>query len=231
MDDAESPSRSSPTPTPPLREGLVCPTAYLLDLDGTLIDSEPYHKAAEVAAFGRMGLEITPEDLMPCTGLTLDAMLDFVHATFGLRTTVDAFLEVQRPEFTKIIESSIDLFDDGMQFLENCQVPMAIVTSSLPWYVEAVTRKHPILLEKTRALVCAADITNGKPHPEPFLTGAARLNVDPARCVAVEDSVNGVRSAKAAGCFVIGMDREGHGLLGEADRVVSTFNEIAPIVV
>jgi HAD superfamily hydrolase (TIGR01509 family) len=202
------------------------PMAYLLDLDGTLIDSEPYHKAAEVAAFGRMGLQITSDDLMPCTGLTLGAMLDFVHERFGLKTNVAQFLEVQRPLFTKIIESEVDLFIDAFRFLENCEAPCAIVTSSLPWYVDVVSKKHPILREKTLALVCAADITNGKPHPEPFLTGAARLGVEPSRCWAVEDSVNGACSAKAAGCYVVGMDREGHGRLIEADRVVASFDDL-----
>ena len=60
----------------------------------------------------------------------------------------------------------------------------------------------------------------------PFLLAAARLGIEPGKCVAVEDSANGVKSAKAAGCHVVGIDREGDGHLAHADRVVKTMDEI-----
>lgn len=218
----------SPTPDPGLEDGRgVGIRALLLDLDGTLLDSEPYHKRAEIIAFGKMGLELTVEDILPFTGMTLEKMLGFVRDRFGFPVTVDEFLSVQTPLFRKIIEEEVELFEDSVRFLNRFgAVPKVIVTSSMPWYLEVVTRKHPILVEAFDALVTAADVVHGKPDPEPFLLGCQRLNIEPGKALAIEDSVNGVRSARAAGCWVVGMDREGHGRLNDAHRVVAGFDEI-----
>jgi HAD superfamily hydrolase (TIGR01509 family) len=201
--------------------------AYLLDLDGTLADSEPWHKKTEVMAFERLGLTLSPQDLFPFTGMTLGQMLEGVRVRHGLAVGVDEFLQVQQPFFREIIRKEVELFPDADRFLRRKSgARLAMVTSSLPWYLEAVTAKHPILADAFELRICAADVESGKPHPEPFQTACARLGVPPERCLAVEDSLNGVRSAKAAGCRVAGVDRLGHGHLGEADLVIGSLDEL-----
>lgn len=201
--------------------------AFLLDLDGTLVDSEPWHKKAEILTFSRFGLELKPEDLFAYTGMTLGQMLDGVGKRFGTHVLVEDFLEVQKPIFSKIIEEKIELFPDASRFLKKCKgMRLAMVTSSLPWYLEAVSKKHPILIDAFELRICAADVESGKPHPEPFQLAASRLGIETRKCVAIEDSANGVRSAKEAGCFVTGIDRENHGHLSSADRVVRSFDEV-----
>lgn len=203
------------------------PDAFLLDLDGTLVDSEPSHKKSEVIALARFGLQLRTEDLFEFTGMTLAAMLGRVRDRWGVHILVEDFLEVQKPTFRKIIAQEIDMFPDAIRFLSRFEgARMAIVTSSLLWYLEAVSEKHPILIDAFELRVCAADVESGKPHPEPFQLAAARLGVDPTRTVAIEDSANGVRSAKAAGTFTIGIDRSGHGHLDEADATVATLDAI-----
>jgi HAD superfamily hydrolase (TIGR01509 family) len=212
--------------THPLKLPFI-PQALLLDLDGTLVDSEPWHKKAEVITFARFGLEIDPHELLGFTGMTLDRMLAGVREKWGLHVLVEDFLEVQKPVFRGIIEAEIDLFSDAERLLSRFgNMRKAMVTSSLPWYLEAVSSKHPILIDAFELRVCAADVESGKPHPEPFLLAAERLRVCPDGCVAVEDSANGVKSAKAAGCFVVGIDREADGHLGHADAVVRSMDEI-----
>lgn len=202
--------------------------AFLLDLDGTLVDSEPWHKKAEIITFARFGLDLKVEDLLGFTGMTLGQMLDGAGQKFGKHIFVEDFLEVQQPLFRKIIEDEIELFPDASRFLERFEDKRkAMVTSSLPWYLEAVSTKHPILIDAFELRICAADVESGKPHPEPFQLAASRLVVEPAKCMAVEDSANGVRSAKEAGCYVVGIDREGHGYLGQADRVVTSLDELS----
>lgn len=202
--------------------------AFLLDLDGTIVDSEPWHKKAEILTFARFGLDLKIEDLMGFTGMTLGAMLQGVGQKFGKRILVEDFLVIQKPLFRKIIDDEIELFPDALRFLTRFENKRkAMVTSSLPWYLEAVSTKHAILIDAFEMRICAADVENGKPHPEPFLLAASRLGVKPAKCIAVEDSANGVRSAKEAGCYVVGIDREGHGHLNHADRVVTSFDELA----
>jgi len=201
--------------------------AFLLDLDGTLVDSEPWHKKAEILTFARFGLDLEIEDLMGFTGMTLGAMLQGVGERFKKHIFVEDFLEVQQPLFRKIIDDEIELFPDALRFLKRFEKSRkAMVTSSLPWYLEAVSTKHPVLIDAFELRICAADVESGKPHPEPFQLAAARMVVAPEKSIAIEDSANGVRSSKEAGCYVIGIDREGHGHLERADRVVKSLDEI-----
>ena len=116
----------------------------LLDLDGTLVDSEPWHKKAEIMTFARFGLDLKAENLFEYTGMTLGQMLEGVGKKFGTHVFVEDFLEVQKPVFIKIIQDEIELFPDALRFLERFENQRkAIVTSSLPWYLEAVSKKHP----------------------------------------------------------------------------------------
>lgn len=204
------------------------PQAYLLDLDGTLVDSEPYHKRAEIETFARLGLAIEFPQLAPFTGMTLPQMLQEVGRQFDFHVLPDDFLQVQIPIFRKMIETQIFLFPDAVRFLDlHREHRKAIVTSSLPWYLEAISGVHPRLITDFELRICAADVESGKPHPEPFRTAAERLGVAPEHCMAIEDSVNGVTSAKEAGCHVLGIDRESLGHLAHAHRVVRSLDEVA----
>ncbi len=79
-------------------------------------------------------------------------------------------------------------------------IPCALVTFAEPEIMAAVLEVSGMRFPAT---VCAADVTRGKPDPEPYLRAAALLAAEPGRCVALEDSPSGIRSAHAAGCGVI----------------------------
>lgn len=201
----------------------------LLDLDGTLIDSEPLHKRSEIETFALWGLRLAPSDLRPFTGTTLPLMLGGVGEKYGVQVDPEEFMEAQIPAFRKIIRNELRMFPDAERLLaraRNAGVRMALVTSSMPWYLEAVSERFPVLVEAFEARVCQADVADGKPHPEAFRTASQRLGVAPNLCTAVEDSVNGIVSARAAGCRAVGIDREGHGRLGAADEVVSSLDQL-----
>lgn len=199
----------------------------LYDLDGTLIDSEPWHKKAELEAFRAMGLSIVKEDISMYVGTTLPRMLEDLNARFGGGLTIEGFTHTQKPILSDYIANYIQVFPDVAPFLARvAHVKSAIVTSSVEWYVEAIRQRFTDELGHLfETLVCEKDVVFGKPHPEPFLLGARRLGLATKECVVFEDSVNGVRSAKAAGCYVIGVDRERHGHLVEADQVVTSLGD------
>jgi HAD superfamily hydrolase (TIGR01509 family) len=203
------------------------PRALLLDLDGTVLDSEPWHKRSEIETFSRWGILIGPQDLLPFTGSTLPFMLDGINARFGTAITAHEFIEAQRPVFQRYIENDVKLFPDAERLIARAResgTPLGLVTSSMPWYLDAVTKTHPILEKAFDVRVCQGDVSASKPDPESFLTAAKRLGTPPEECVAVEDSVNGVASASSAGCRVVGIDREGHGRLANADVVLRSLD-------
>ena len=92
--------------------------------------------------------------------------------------------------------------------LEGHGVPKAIATSSTREYVHAVFGPHGLLDRFAFVLTCD-DVTHGKPHPEVYARAADRLGLPPAVVVVLEDSVNGLRAAKAAGCQCAVVPHEG----------------------
>jgi beta-phosphoglucomutase len=204
-------------------DGLLC------DLDGTLLDSEPWHKAAEIQAFATFGIHFEFADLHRFTGGTLRAMLATVSEESGKEITRDAFLDVQMPLLTEMICTQMRPFEDAIRFLERFRTTekaMAVVTSSSQWYVDLARSQFGFLNEFFPVWICGTDVQNGKPHPEPYLRGKELLGIQNA--LVIEDSHNGVASGKAAGCTVIAADRHAEGGFESADLVVRNLDSLLP---
>lgn len=197
--------------------------AVIFDLDGTILDSEPWHKKAEIEAFGLLGYSVVEEDLLPYVGTTLVHMLGAI--TPGV--TKERFLEVEQPILTRFIREEMVAFEDAVALLHRLHVPCGLATSSLRWYVDETSARFGFLVDRFDVRLCADDVTFGKPHPEMFLKACERLEVDPGDALVIEDSRNGVLAALAAGCQTVGVDRHGLIDLSEAHRVVNTLAELS----
>jgi HAD superfamily hydrolase (TIGR01509 family) len=188
--------------------------AVIFDLDGTILDSEPWHKKAEIEAFSALGYTVSEPDLIPYVGTTLVHMLGALAP--GLKP--EAFLEVEQPILTGYIRTEMAPFQDAVDLIDRLRVPCALATSSMKWYLDETSRRFPFL-HNFVCRYCASDVTHGKPHPEMFLLACAGLGVAPGDTLVIEDSRNGILAALAAGCQVIGIDRHGLIDLGEAHEV------------
>lgn len=203
------------------------PNPLLLDLDGTLIDSEPWYKRTEVETLREFGVDITLDEMEEFTGLTLGVWLATLNARYDKALTKDEFLVDYRPRMEEHVAKNVDMFPDAVRLLERMDGRRAmLVTSSMKWYVDAVLDRYPSIRKAVMGIVCEADVALGKPEPEPYLKAAAALDMDPASCIVVEDAINGVKSGIAAGCNVIGIDRYSHGTLSMASSVVRSLDEI-----
>lgn len=206
---------------------LSVPDAYLLDLDGTLIDSEPWYKQLEVATLNGFGVPITLEMMEEYTGVTLRVWLERINGRFDKAITVDQFLDVFQAQMEDTLRGSVPLFSDAERFLEQLDgAPAVLVTSSMRWYVDIALEKFPLISSSVRGVVCEADVKRGKPDPEPYLMACDLLKIAPDRAWVIEDAPNGVKSGQAAGCHVVGIDRHGSGSISFADRVVSCLDEL-----
>jgi sugar-phosphatase len=200
--------------------------AYLFDLDGTLIDSESAHKAAEVETFAELGYNFTVADLYRFTGVPYRAMI----AEIAPELSIEDFFEVHKPRLLGCIGTMILPFDDVDACLfELSRHQAAIVTSSPSWYVDAVRSSFGVFGSVFDAVVSGDDVKIGKPDPEPFVLGASRLGADPGNCIAIEDSPNGIASAKAAGCYTIAVRRDAALDLSRADRIVGSLAELRDV--
>jgi len=196
--------------------------AIIFDLDGTILDSEPWHKKAEIEAFKTFGIAITEADLLPWVGTTLPHMLGGIAP--GL--TVDEFLAVEQPILAGYISSEMEAFEDAQRLVERLEVPLALATSSMRWYVDATTERFPWLDSRFAVRRCQADISNGKPDPEIFLQVCEAMGFEPSRCLVIEDSPNGVAAGRAAGCKVVAVQRHPELDLSAAHEVVYDLDRL-----
>lgn len=198
------------------------PAAVLWDMDGTLIDSEPLWLDVEVAMLSRFNIELTDEvrDQLIGSGLRAAAQL---FQGLGVEMSVDEILgEWTRGVIAGLQELGPEWRPGALELLADLReqgVPSALVTMSVRPIADAVLALLP---EETFVAVVAGDeVTHEKPHPEPYLRGAAAVGVPIEACVALEDSRPGVTSARASGAVAIGIPN----LLGLED---SPAHEIWP---
>lgn len=179
--------------------------AVLWDMDGTLVDTEPYWMAAETELMAAHGLEWTHEQAMLMVGNELTTSADIMRS-FGLPLATDEVVQTLLRGVIERVRESIP-FRPGAQeligSLADAHVPMALVTMSYRPLAQAVVDGLP---EGTfRTLITGDEVNKGKPDPEPYLTGASALGVAPSACIALEDSVPGMASAIAAGTLTVGI--------------------------
>ncbi len=181
------------------------PAAVLWDMDGTLVDTEPAWMQAEADLVTDHGLTWTAQDAARMIGLPL---LDAAEVLIAHGVDAPAEAIVQRLLNQVVDHVRIDVpWQPGalelLTALGAARVPCALVTMSYRALTDAVLAGAP---EGSFAVVVPGDeVTHGKPHPEPYLTAAARLGVDVRACVALEDSPPGIGSALASGARTIGI--------------------------
>ncbi|MDD9205709.1 HAD family phosphatase [Georgenia sp. 10Sc9-8] len=184
---------------------LLMPAAVLWDMDGTLVDTEPYWMAAEVAVVSARGGSWTAEQGLQLVGNALPTSARIILEQTGIPgDPEDLVTELLSAVVERVRSTGAPWRPGAIELLEQLRersVPCALVTASYTPLAQAVVDAAPPGVFAT--VVTGDVVTNGKPHPEPYLTAAERLGVDPDRCVALEDSPAGVTSATAAGARTV----------------------------
>jgi sugar-phosphatase len=175
--------------------------AVLFDMDGVLIDSEPLWKIALVNVFKSLGFELEPMQFAKTVGLRIDQVVAYWRSVYPWENrSNDEVVNDILDEVCRLIrekgEPLLGAFE-VIAFLKEKDYPVALGTSSYKQVIETVL--DVLNLEKAFDFVRSAqDEPYGKPHPGVYLSCAAALGVDPQNCVVIEDSHNGLLSAKAA---------------------------------
>jgi HAD superfamily hydrolase (TIGR01509 family) len=179
--------------------------AVLWDMDGTLVDSEKVWAEVQLALMAELGATWTVED---CIGLVGSDLRDAVQVWMSrIPAGVISAEDLAERMFGEVIEALRRevTFQPGavelLQALRKEDVPCALVSASYRLMIDAVlVHLSPELFD---VIVAGDEVTLGKPHPEPYLTAAAKLGVDPAQCVVIEDSLTGTQAGTAAGAYVV----------------------------
>jgi beta-phosphoglucomutase len=207
----------------------------IFDFDGVIVDSEPAHAAAKRVALGRFGIAVSDDVLVAWKGRTDVDFIDHVVAELAPPgTDAAALLAAKRVAYLQAFVG-VPLVDGIKPFLAVARrrfARMGIATSATRNDFELIARRHD-LARWFDAIVTGDDTDLHKPNPEPYLLALERLGLRADEAMAIEDSPNGVRSAKAAGLLVTGLvgafDRATL-LDAGADRVVSSFADLAAVL-
>ena len=186
------------------RTGAAWPAAVLWDMDGTLVDTEPYWIETEFALAERHGGTWSTEHALTLVGQDLLDSGRYIREHMGLTLEPSQIVEELLDGVVARIEQEVPWRPGARELLADLAaagVPRALVTMSYRRFVAPVLAELP---EGSFDVVVTGDaVTRGKPYPDPYLKAAAELRVPAADCLAIEDSNTGARSAEAAGCLVL----------------------------
>lgn len=183
--------------------------AVLWDMDGTLVDTEPYWMDTEFAIAEEYGAPWSHELGEQLIGNELMTSARFIREHMGLPLTPEEVLERLLDGVVARVAQHVPWRPGARELLLELAArgaPCALVTMSYTRFVAPILAELPDGI--FAAVVTGDSVTHGKPHPEPYLTAARLLDVDPADCIAIEDSNTGCRSAEAAGCTVLGVPNQ-----------------------
>jgi HAD superfamily hydrolase (TIGR01509 family) len=180
------------------------PAAVLWDMDGTLVDTEPYWIRAETTLIESWGGTWTHEEALALVGQGLEYSAQVIQAK-GVRLTAEEIVQDQSGRVLAQVRESIPWRPGAQELLASVRaagIPTALVTMSRRMVADFVASQMDRGFD---VIVGGEDVTNAKPHPEAYLRATELLGVDPFACVAIEDSRPGLASAVAAGTAAIGV--------------------------
>jgi HAD superfamily hydrolase (TIGR01509 family) len=182
------------------------PAAVLWDMDGTLIDSEPYWMKSEGAFAKANNSPWTEQDGLNLVGMSLYDSSKIIKEKVGSDLEPEQIIEQLTNEVTAQLKQEI-LWRPGAKevllLLRKKKIKTALVTMSMHRMAKQVV--DSIGFDAFDVIVAGDDVLHGKPHPEPYLKAAELLGVRAEECVAFEDSISGLRSAEAAGTKAVGI--------------------------
>jgi beta-phosphoglucomutase len=204
--------------------------AVLFDMDGVLTDSEPLICESAIAMFQELGLSAQPSDFLPFVGTGENRYLGGVAEKYGLVLDIPAAKRRTYEFYLQLVPSRLEAFPGARTLVLCCRqagLKTAVVSSADPIKINANLDKIGLPATEWDAIVSAEDAAHKKPAPDLFLAAARRLGIEPARCAVVEDAVNGIQAAKAAGMRCVAVAQTfSPDTLHLADLVRSTIAQV-----
>ena len=205
--------------------------AFLFDMDGVIVDSNPFHKISLKQFCKKYGHDLSEEQLKEkIYGRTNK---DWITNVFGKldEHVLRNYAEEKEALFREVYTNDIKPVDGLIAFLQKVdeqKVPRAIATSAPRANVDFTLMKTGIG-KFFKVILDESFVSKGKPDPEIYLKTAAALNFNPKNCLVFEDSLSGVKAGKTAGCKVVGITTtHSREELHETDLVIDDFKGLNP---
>jgi len=201
-------------------------------MDGVLVLSEPFIAAAAIQMFAEKGFTVRPEEFRPFIGAGEDRFIGGVAEARGIPIEPERDKARTYAIYLERIRGRLQPLPGVREFVESCKghgLLLAVASGSDTIKVEANLREIGLARSDFSAIVTGSEVAQKKPAPDIFLEACARLHLDPASCLVIEDAVNGVRAAKAAGarCLAITTSFAAEDL-AEADWIAADLAHVPP---
>jgi HAD superfamily hydrolase (TIGR01509 family) len=182
--------------------------AVIFDMDGVLVDSEPFICEASIRMFAEHGLTVAPEDFIPFVGCGENRYIGGPAEKHGFPLDLERDKARTYDLYDEIVRGRMGALDGVHEFFGRCEqrgMKLGLATAADERKMLINLRELGLPPERFAAVVHGLDVTKHKPDPEAFLLASERLGVPPDQCLVVEDAINGVRAAKAAGARALGL--------------------------
>ncbi|MFI8188986.1 HAD family hydrolase [Streptomyces sp. NPDC085946] len=201
--------------------------AVLLDMDGTLVDTEGFWWDVEVEVFASLGHTLDESWRHVVVGGPMTRSAGFLIEATGADITLPELTVLLNDGFEERIDHALPLMPGAARLLAELyeyEVPTALVSASHRRIIDRVLDR--LGAHHFGLTVAGDEVPRTKPHPDPYLTAAAGLGADPARCAVVEDTATGVAAAEAAGCHVVAVPSVAPIAPAPRRTVVTSLEEI-----
>lgn len=209
--------------------------AVIFDMDGVLVNSEPHHQIIERGMFDEMELPVSEEEHREFMGMASDEMWAALIGRYNLTQTKEELMDKNNEYIIRYFSDLRDPYvipgvKNFLEVLEQRKVPVAVASSSSASVVDHLLEGGG-LSRFFDIRVSGQMVEKSKPEPFIYYHTAELLKVDPDTCLVIEDSTNGILSAKAAGMYCVAYQGVGYGGQDQsmADLIIRDFDELREI--
>jgi HAD superfamily hydrolase (TIGR01509 family) len=204
--------------------------AIIFDLDGLMVDSEPLSRQAWEEVLGEYGRNLSDNVYHQLIGLRLEDSARLIQEGLALPVAAAELARQKEEAWVQIWTKGVPAMPGLHELHEEIRrlgLPWAVATSSRRAYAEAILTQLG-LRQRCTAIAAGNEVAHGKPAPDLYLLAAERLNITPARCLALEDSVPGCQAAVAAGMVVAAVPG-GHNTAADFGFAHYVFDSLADV--
>jgi HAD superfamily hydrolase (TIGR01509 family) len=175
----------------------------LFDMDGVLVDSEPFICKAAIMMFSELGVKVLPEDFHPFVGMGENRYIGGVADSYGVNVDIEQVKARTYEIYEIIVRDKLSPLPGAHEFILKCRnkgLKLALATSADRVKMEVNLKEIGLSRESFHSIITGLDVENKKPFPDIYIKAAKSIGLQPKECLVVEDAVSGIKAGKSAGC-------------------------------
>ncbi len=181
----------------------------LFDMDGVLVDSEPYISKAAIRMFEELGMKVLPEDFIPFIGMGENRYIGGVAEKRGVKVDIEKVKARTYEIYETIVRGKLSPLPGTHEFIAECRkrgLKLALATSADRVKMEVNLKEIGLSRDTFNSIITGLDVLNKKPFPDIYIKAAQNIGLNPRECLVVEDAVSGIKAGKAAGCRCLAVE-------------------------